>query len=109
MTERDPDGILEECRREIKELRRDLYGNPDLRQKGVYERLDILEKNVADLERAKVEAGYFERIEADIASLRMDYRITNVYLKAIVWGGGAVAVSLIGAGLLGAFRALGGF
>jgi hypothetical protein len=104
----DAAGIIEECRNEIREVRRELYGNAQLRQKGVFERLDNLEENVSSLERAKVESAYLERIENDLSSLKVDYRIAIVYLKGIAWGGGAVLVPLVGAGLLALFRYLGG-
>lgn len=104
----DASKIIEECRDEIREIRRELYGNPQLRQKGVYERLDVLEDHVGSLEKAKVENVRLERIETNVDDLKTDYRIALVYLKGIAWGGGAIMIPVIGAGLLALFRYLGG-
>lgn len=104
----DTNRIIEECRNEIREVRRELYGNAQLRQKGVFERLDSLEEKVTTLQREQIESGFLKRIEDEISTLKVDYRIAIVYLKGIAWGGGAVLVPLVGAGLLALFRYLGG-
>lgn len=104
----DVNKLIQDCRSEIQALRSGLYGNPQAGQKGVYERLNALEQHIDNLERAKVENVRLERIETNVDALKVDYRIAIVYLKGIAYGGGAIMVPIIGAGILALFRYLGG-
>ncbi len=103
---------LEDLSREIREFRRDLYGDPQIRQKGVYDRLETLENHVTDLrtqyERQKIEEGFIQRVETEMAQLRLDYRLAIVYLRGIGAAVGAIVVTLLGAAVVAAFRFLGG-
>ncbi len=103
---------LEEIQREVRELRRDLYGNPQIRQKGVFDRLEHLEERLADLraqyERERVEQGYLDRLESELDQLRLDYRLAIVYLRGIAAAVATITVTLIGAAVVGALRLFGG-
>ncbi len=98
--------------KEIREIRRDLYGNPQVRQKGVYDRLEKLEEDLHNLrstyEREKVEQGFYARLEAEVDQLRFDYRLTILYLRGIAAAVGTITVTLVAAALVAVFRFLGG-
>jgi hypothetical protein len=101
---------IEECLKEIRSLKRDLYGDPQIRQKGVFDRLEALEERLADLrsqyERERMEQGYYDRIETDIGQLQIDYRIALVYLKGIAGAVGAITVAFFAAVVVGVVRYL---
>ncbi len=103
---------LEDLSREIREFRRDLYGDPQIRQKGVYDRLEALEERVSELrmqyEQQKVGEGFIQRLETEMDQLRLDYRLAIVYLRGIGAAVGAIVVTLLGAAVVAAFRFLGG-
>jgi hypothetical protein len=97
---------------EIKDLRRDLYGDPNTRQQGVYTRLDHLDEYLADLrrvvEREKVDHSVFQAMEEKLDQLTLDYRLAIVYLRGIAATTATITVTLIGAAVVGALRFLGG-
>lgn len=99
--------IAEACK-EIKQLRRDLYGDPQIRQKGVFDRIERLEERLSDLqaryERERVESGALARIEDELDQLRLDYKIAIVYLKGLAGGVGTILVAVIVAVVVGILR-----
>lgn len=109
------DGVqreLEECLREIRALKRDIYGDPQTRQKGAFERLDHLEDKLQDLrstyEREKVGLDHFNTLEARLDQLSLDYRIAIVYLRGIAGAVGTIAVGLLAAIVVSILRAVNG-
>lgn len=101
---------IEECLKEIRALKRDLYGDVRTRQKGVFDRLEHLEEKLQELrgryEVEKVEKGHFEAMERRLEELSLNYRVTLIYLKSIAWGGGTVLVTMLGAAVVGILRFL---
>lgn len=99
--------IAEACK-DIKQLRRDLYGDPQIRQKGVFDRLERLEERLSELraqyERERVEGGTLSRIEDELDQLRLDYKIAIVYLKGLAGGVGTILVALLVAAVVGILR-----
>lgn len=95
----------------MRELKRDLYGNPQVRQKGVYDRLEKLEEDLHKLrttyEMEKVEQGFYARLETEVDQLRLDYRLAIVYLRGIAAAVATITVTLVGAALVAALRFLG--
>ncbi len=103
---------LDELRTEIKSLQRDLYGNPQMRQKGVLDRLEGLEERLHGLrttyEQEKIEHAYITNIEARLDGQDLKYATALIYLKGIAGGVGAIIVPLFIAVILYAFRIFGG-
>lgn len=83
---------IEDIRREIREMRRNLYGDASANQTGLFARLDRLEEKIDKL------------VAGELAELRMDYRIALVRLKALGWGVGTTVVTLIIAVVVGIMR-----
>ena len=76
----DPKSVaLESLRREIRSIRRELQGDPTGRYKGVWERLEAVEKDIEELKDAWEE----EQVER---------RIDKTYRKAFVAGLGALGL-----------------
>ena len=104
--------VLEELRREVKSLQRDLYGNPQIRQRGVFDRLEGLEEKLSELkatyEREKIEEGILGHLEADVAQLKLDYRVALVFLKGIGATTGAIFVTVMASIVVAIFRLWGG-
>ena len=103
---------LDAIRKEIKELQKDLYGNPQIRQKGVFDRLEGLEERLSELkttyEREKIEEGMLGHLEADVAQLKLDYRVALVFLKGIGATTGAIFVTVMASIVVAIFRLWGG-
>lgn len=103
---------LEEVRKEVKELKRDLYGNPQVRQKGVFDRLESLEEKLTDMrsqyERERVEQESFNRLETELDQLSLNYRVAIVYLRGIAAAVGTITVTLIAAAVVGILRLVSG-
>ncbi len=103
---------IDELRTEIKSLQRDLYGDPQIRQKGVLDRLEALEERLDGLrttyEQEKIEQSYITSIEARLDGQDLKYATALIYLKGIAGGVGAIIVPLCIAVVLYAFRLFGG-
>lgn len=99
---------LQELYRDVRELRRDLYGNPNIREPGIFERLDRIEERHEELlrryEREMVEKSYLAKIEEELAQLKLDSRVLMVLLKAAVGGVGTILITLVGAIAVGVLR-----
>ncbi len=110
--DRDINTLIEELRREIKALQKDFYGNPQIRQAGVHDRLVDLEERLDNLrttyDQEKIELTYVNGLEARLDGLDLKLATTFVYLKGIAGGIAAIVFPLIIAGILFAFRILGG-
>lgn len=93
-------------------MKKDLYGNPQVRQKGVYDRLEQLEENLHTLrttyETEKVEAGALGKLEDRMDMLDLNYRIAIVYLKGIAGAVGTITVALLVAAVVGILRVFAG-
>lgn len=104
--------LIREMTQEIKDLRRDLYGDPNTRQQGVYTRLDHLDECLTNLKRVvdreKVDSSVFEALEEKLDQLALDYRLAIVYLRGIAATTATITITLIGAAVAFAFRFLGG-
>lgn len=104
--------LIREMTQEIKDLRRDIYGDPNTRQKGVYTRLDRIDECLANLKRVvdreKVDQSVFQAMEEKLDQLTLDYRLAIVYLRGIAATTATITVTLIGAAVVGALRFLGG-
>lgn len=86
---------MEEIRREIRQLRRALYGDTEINQKGLYDKLDRVETRLDAL------------IDGEVAALRIDYRIAIVYLKGIAGAVGTILVTVLIAVIVGYLRSVG--
>lgn len=103
---------LDAITKEIREIRRDLYGNPQIKQAGVFDRLERLEDRLSDLrttyEKEKIEQGYVAGLETRLDDLALKYATALIYLKGIAGGVAAIVVPLFIAAVLFAFRFFGG-
>lgn len=101
---------IEEISRKIRELERDLYGSPQIKGQGVFERLDGLREELDALrstyERERIESGALGIIEERIDKLAIDYRVMLVYLKAIAGAAGSLLVMALIAAVVGVLRFL---
>lgn len=108
----DPAHAIDECRDEIRKLKRDLYGNPQVKERGVFDRLGQLEERLADLKSQyqleRVEKGYFGRLEEDINQLQVDYKVMIWLIRAIAGGVGTIIITLIVAAIIGIVKIVGG-
>lgn len=95
---------LDELRREVRELKKELYGDPNIRREGIFERLEALEDALGDLSAAYVRDVVVKRID----ELDLKYQLALVYLKGIAAGMGTLFVAVLIAGIIGAIRFLGG-
>jgi hypothetical protein len=99
---------IDEVQKEIRELRSSVYGDPQLRQKGLFDRLESLEVRVAELkytyERERIEEGLLARLEAKTVKLELDYQVTLVYLKGIAGTVGAIFVAVVTALIIALLR-----
>lgn len=106
------DKLIREMNQEVEFLKRDLYGDPNTRQKGVYTRLDSLDECLTKLkrvvEREKVDRDVFAVMEEKLDQLTLDYRLAIVYLRGIAATTATITITLIGAAVVGALRFLGG-
>ncbi len=104
--------LLADLQKEVREIRRDLYGNPQVRQKGVYDRLETLEENLQNLrtqyEAERVETGALGKLEDRMDMLDLNYRIAIVYLKGIAGAVGTITVALLVASVVGILRVFAG-
>ncbi len=108
----DTGAQIDELRKELKALQRYLYGDPQIRQKGVFDRLEGLEERLHELrttyEREKIEQSYVTGLEARLDALDLKYATAIIYLKGIAGGVGAIIVPLFIAVVLYALRIFGG-
>lgn len=99
---------LEELHKDLREVKRDLYGNPQVRQQGVFDRLEGLEERLGDLkltyERERVEQSLLDRLEGDVEQMKLDYRVMLVYLRGIAGAVAAVFVAVVSAIVVGLLR-----
>jgi hypothetical protein len=90
---------LDECRAEIRELKRDLYGNPNVKDQGVFSRLDHLEERFDEFgrtyEREAIERSAFGALDKKVGEMEVDIRIALMWSKAIAAGVGTIIVTLI--------------
>lgn len=99
---------LEEIQNDVRDLKRDLYGNPQIRQKGVFDRVESLEHRISELrsqyERERTEEGLLARMSSEVAELKMSYRETLIYLRGIGAAVGAIFLSIATAIVVGILR-----
>jgi len=108
----DTGAQIREICREVRELKFRIYGDPQARQEGVYDRLEALEDDLGTLratyEREKVEKVVVDKIEERLDELGLNYRLALVYLKGIAAGLSTIVVAVLVAGVLGVIRFFGG-
>lgn len=96
---------------EIRSIKRDLYGNPNVRAQGVFERLERLEGKFRELvstyERERVEKSSLLQLESRVDELALNYKLAIVYLKGIAAATTTVAVTMVGAIVVAVLRIFG--
>lgn len=99
---------IEELQRELREVRRDLYGNPQVRQAGVFDRLEGIEQRVSELkltyERERIEKDNFEQLESQVSQIMLDFKVMMIYIKGIVGGVSALFIALVSAIVAGVLK-----
>lgn len=104
--------LLEECRAEIRSLKRDLYGDTNIKQKGVFDRLEMLEERLSTLkfqyEKEKLAEGTLGKMQEELNQVKLDYRVAIVYLKGIAGAVATISVTIIVAAVIGLLRILAG-
>jgi septation ring formation regulator EzrA len=103
---------IDEITKEVRDLKRDLYGNPRIKGQSVFDRLDRLDEELRQLratyERERIEAGALGAIEDRIDQLTLDYRVLLVYLRGLVGGVGTLVLMALVAAVVGVLRFLAG-
>lgn len=103
---------VEDCHKEIRALKRDLYGNPNVSEDGIFARLRNIEERLTSLRRTYemelVEKVAFFNLKDELNQVKVDYKVTMVWVRGIAAGVGAIVVTLFGAAVVGILRFLGG-
>lgn len=107
--------ILREIRGEIRNIKHSLYGNPAMRDKGLFDRLEKVEEMMLKLERDSIEKGQLaevdrkmDEIEKAVAKLGVDQRVAAIWWKAVAAGTGSILVTLLAAAAVAVFNFLTG-
>lgn len=102
--------LIDELRREIRDMRRAMFGDESARQKGLFDRLEGLEKKFDELsrtyDREKIETGAMGELEDKLDQLQMDYRIAVVYVRGLVATTATITVTMLGAAVVAILRYL---
>lgn len=97
---------LDELQKEIRALQRDLYGNPQVRQEGVFDRLSNLEKKAEEMrltyETQRVEKEKFNLVETAVDQLVLDFKVMMVYLRGLA-AGFSILFTIIAGALIAGF------
>lgn len=92
---------IKEVYEEIRGIKRDLYGNPNIREAGVFSRLDLLEDKFSDLIRTytkeRIEKSALENLEVRVDELALNYRLSILYLRGIAGAIGTLTFMFVGA------------
>lgn len=92
---------IKEVYEEIRAIKRDLYGNPNIREAGLFGRLDQLEDKFGDLiktyNKEKVEKSALENLEMRVDELALNYQLSIVYLRGIIGGIATLTLMFLGA------------